>query len=157
MLQMQERCAAAPVGRPSSCCVDSPRFSAASIAVRSAGSLYGQPSAPRTTVIAKRPRHLLDAGDAALVADPGYPVYRGGPAIAGAEAIPLPLRETQTGPYKAGGKKDGNCDDSWPSTKQKSDVRLGQFGKAPKVVAPKGAVSVEQAVGSDGGGGGTPV
>ena len=34
----------------------------------------------------------LDAGDAALVADPGYPVYRGGPAIAGAEAIPLPLR-----------------------------------------------------------------
>ncbi len=28
----------------------------------------------------------LDAGDAALVADPGYPVYRGGPAIAGAEA-----------------------------------------------------------------------
>ena len=33
----------------------------------------------------------LDAGDAALVADPGYPVYRGGPAIAGAEAIPLPL------------------------------------------------------------------
>jgi LL-diaminopimelate aminotransferase len=35
----------------------------------------------------------LDAGDAALVADPGYPVYRGGPAIAGADAIPLPLRE----------------------------------------------------------------
>jgi LL-diaminopimelate aminotransferase len=37
----------------------------------------------------------LDAGDAALVADPGYPVYRGGPAIAGAEAIPLPLRADQ--------------------------------------------------------------
>jgi LL-diaminopimelate aminotransferase len=35
----------------------------------------------------------LDAGDAALVADPGYPVYRGGPAIAGAEAVPLALRE----------------------------------------------------------------
>jgi LL-diaminopimelate aminotransferase len=34
----------------------------------------------------------LDAGDAALVADPGYPVYRGGPAIAGADAVPLPLR-----------------------------------------------------------------
>jgi LL-diaminopimelate aminotransferase len=34
----------------------------------------------------------LDPGDAALVADPGYPVYRGGPAIAGAEALPLPLR-----------------------------------------------------------------
>ena len=35
----------------------------------------------------------LDPGDVALVADPGYPVYRGGPAIAGAEAVPLPLRE----------------------------------------------------------------
>jgi LL-diaminopimelate aminotransferase len=34
----------------------------------------------------------LDPGDVALVADPGYPVYRGGPAIAGAEAVALPLR-----------------------------------------------------------------
>jgi LL-diaminopimelate aminotransferase len=33
----------------------------------------------------------LDPGDAALVADPGYPVYRGGPALAGAEAIAMPL------------------------------------------------------------------
>jgi LL-diaminopimelate aminotransferase len=33
----------------------------------------------------------LDPGDVALVADPGYPVYRGGPAIAGAEAVALPL------------------------------------------------------------------
>ena len=34
----------------------------------------------------------LNAGDVALVADPGYPVYYGGPAIAGGEAIGLPLR-----------------------------------------------------------------
>ncbi len=34
----------------------------------------------------------LDPGDVALVADPGYPVYYGGPAIAGGEAIGLPLR-----------------------------------------------------------------
>ena len=34
----------------------------------------------------------LDPGDVALVADPGYPVYYGGPALAGAEAIGLPLR-----------------------------------------------------------------
>ncbi len=34
----------------------------------------------------------LDAGDVALVADPGYPVYYGGPAIAGGEAIGMPLR-----------------------------------------------------------------
>jgi LL-diaminopimelate aminotransferase len=34
----------------------------------------------------------LDAGDVALVADPGYPVYYGGPALAGGEAIGLQLR-----------------------------------------------------------------
>ncbi|MDP9259402.1 MAG: aminotransferase class I/II-fold pyridoxal phosphate-dependent enzyme [Actinomycetota bacterium] len=34
----------------------------------------------------------LDPGDIALVADPGYPVYYGGPALAGGEAVGLPLR-----------------------------------------------------------------
>jgi LL-diaminopimelate aminotransferase len=34
----------------------------------------------------------LDPGDAALVADPGYPVYYGAPALAGGEAVGLPLR-----------------------------------------------------------------
>lgn len=33
----------------------------------------------------------LDPGDAALVADPGYPVYVSGPVLAGAEPVPLPL------------------------------------------------------------------
>jgi LL-diaminopimelate aminotransferase len=33
----------------------------------------------------------LDAGDAALVADPGYPVYVGGPTLAGADVVALPL------------------------------------------------------------------
>src|SRR5690349_10180880 len=34
---------------------------------------------------------FLDPGDAALAADPGYPVYTGGPILAGAEAELLPL------------------------------------------------------------------
>src|SRR5262249_37684235 len=34
----------------------------------------------------------LDPGDAALIADPGYPVYSGGPTLAGAEPVRLPLR-----------------------------------------------------------------
>jgi LL-diaminopimelate aminotransferase len=34
---------------------------------------------------------FLDPGDVALAADPGYPVYTGGPALAGAEAVLLPL------------------------------------------------------------------
>ena len=34
---------------------------------------------------------FLDPGDAALAADPGYPVYTGGPMLAGADAVVLPL------------------------------------------------------------------
>ena len=33
----------------------------------------------------------LDSGDVALAADPGYPVYTGGPALAGGEVAALPL------------------------------------------------------------------
>ena len=35
---------------------------------------------------------FLDPGDVALAADPGYPVYTGGPTLAGAEVALLPLR-----------------------------------------------------------------
>ncbi len=35
---------------------------------------------------------FLDPGNAALAADPGYPVYTGGPLLAGAEAVLMPLR-----------------------------------------------------------------
>ncbi len=34
---------------------------------------------------------FLDAGDVALAADPGYPVYTGGPLLVGAEAVTMPL------------------------------------------------------------------
>jgi len=34
---------------------------------------------------------FLDPGSAALAADPGYPVYTGGPLLAGAEAVLMPL------------------------------------------------------------------
>ncbi len=34
---------------------------------------------------------VLDPGDAALAADPGYPVYTGGPLVAGGEAVVMPL------------------------------------------------------------------
>jgi LL-diaminopimelate aminotransferase len=34
---------------------------------------------------------FLDPGDAALASDPGYPVYTGGPLLAGAEPVLLPL------------------------------------------------------------------
>lgn len=35
---------------------------------------------------------LLDPGTLSLIADPGYPVYAGGPLVAGAASHPLPLR-----------------------------------------------------------------
>lgn len=34
---------------------------------------------------------FLNPGDAALAADPGYPVYTGGPLLAGGEAVAMPL------------------------------------------------------------------
>ena len=34
---------------------------------------------------------FLDSDDVALAADPGYPVYTGGPLLAGAEAVLMPL------------------------------------------------------------------
>jgi outer membrane lipoprotein-sorting protein len=74
------------------------------------------------------------------------------------EKTGLPVRQTQTGPAKAGGTKDAACDDDWPSTTKTSSYTLSKFGKAPKVVAPRHAVSPKQAVGSGGGdGGSTPV
>ena len=36
--------------------------------------------------------NFLDAGDVCLGADPGYPVYAGGPVLAGGEPVPMPLR-----------------------------------------------------------------
>jgi len=35
---------------------------------------------------------FLDPGDVALASDPGYPVYVGGPILAGAEAVMVPIR-----------------------------------------------------------------
>ena len=34
---------------------------------------------------------FLDAGDVALASDPGYPVYTGGPLLAGGEPVLMPL------------------------------------------------------------------
>ena len=34
---------------------------------------------------------FLDPGDVALASDPGYPVYTGGPLLAGAEPVVMPL------------------------------------------------------------------
>ena len=38
---------------------------------------------------------FLDPGDVALASDPGYPVYTGGPLLAGGEPVLMPLRARQ--------------------------------------------------------------
>jgi hypothetical protein len=72
----------------------------------------------------------------------------------------VPLREIRTGPAKKGGAKDAACDDDGADTTVKGTLAFSRFDKAPKVVAPKGALTPEQAAGGSGGGsggGGTPV
>jgi len=39
------------------------------------------------------PLGILDPGDIALIPDPGYPVYKAGAVLAGAEIYPMPLRK----------------------------------------------------------------
>jgi LL-diaminopimelate aminotransferase len=45
--------------------------------------------------VAHLPLALLDPGDVALCPDPGYPVYVSATILAGADAVPLPLRPEQ--------------------------------------------------------------
>src|SRR5207248_6097330 len=41
---------------------------------------------------------FLDPGTCALASDPGYPVYSGGPLLAGADYVPMPLRPDHGSP-----------------------------------------------------------
>ena len=66
---------------------------------------------------------FLDPGDVALAADPGYPVYTAGPALAGAEAVLMPLRpelgfvpDLERDPGRGAGAAPGCCSSTTPTT-----------------------------------------
>jgi hypothetical protein len=67
----------------------------------------------------------------------------------------LPLRATQTGARKPGGKVDKRCQDA-DDKSTSGDITFGAFDKVPRIKAPHGAVDVEDLAGR-GSGGGTPV
>ena len=68
----------------------------------------------------------LDPGDAALVADPGYPVYVGGPTLAGADPVPLPLTARARLPARP--RRRGAAR---PRARQPADPRLPQQPDRP--------------------------
>lgn len=100
------------------------------------------------TVAGQRAIVLKDAGDQPGTAPSTYYFTATAPI--------LPLKAVQTGKPKVGKAKDPRCGDvsksESESTATGSSLSFSRFGKVAKVTAPRGAVTVKEAVGGDGGG-----
>jgi hypothetical protein len=92
---------------------------------------------PVTKVDGKPAVVLIDAGD-----KPGTSPGRLYVANAG---TPLPLRVMQTGPSRAGGKRDAACGDAGDTTRS-SDLRFSNYNKRLRITAPAGARDLETLV-----------
>jgi hypothetical protein len=102
-----------------------------------------------TATIAGQPAVVLkDAGDKPGTAPGRYYFTTKAPVLL--------LRATSTGKAKPGKAKDAKCSSDSEGSSDRSDLTLSRFGKVAKVTAPRGAVTVEQAVGGSGDGGTTP-
>ena len=79
---------------------------------------------------------FLDPGDAALAADPGYPVYTGGPIIAGADPVLMPLLPERGFTPDLGAVGQADCDRArlmffnYPNNPTGAVVRQGFFEEA---------------------------
>ena len=92
------------------------------------------------TVDGKRVVVLADKGD--------RPGGSPGRLYVAATGAPLPLREEQTGPQRAG-VSDKRCDDP-SSTTTRSDVHLSGFDRPLRVSPPRGALDLNQLIRSGG-------
>ena len=54
----------------------------------------------------------------------------------------LPLRETQTGPRRAGGKRDKRCEEAGDQTSG-AEITFSRFDAISRIAAPRGALSLE--------------
>jgi hypothetical protein len=54
----------------------------------------------------------------------------------------LPLRQIQTGPRKAGGKRDKRCDEAHDTTTA-ADITMSRFDRVPPLKAPRHVLSLE--------------
>jgi len=76
---------------------------------------------------------FLDPGDAALVSDPGYPVYTGGPLLAGGEPVLMPLLAERGFTPDLGAISDGDRERAklmyfnYPNNPTGAVVRAGFF------------------------------
>ncbi|WP_354699827.1 hypothetical protein DSM112329_00085 [Paraconexibacter sp. AEG42_29] len=77
-----------------------------------------------------------------LTGDGSAPGSSPGRLSVASEGEPYPLRSEQLGKEKPGGTKDPRCDDDdgEADTTTKSDIKLSDFGSAPKVTAPANAI-----------------
>lgn len=94
-----------------------------------------------TSVDGKRVVVLADKGDRPGGSPGRLYVATSGP--------PLPVREEQTGPQRAG-VTDKRCDDP-SSTTKRSDVHLSGFDRPLRITAPRGALDLNQLIRAGGG------
>jgi hypothetical protein len=83
---------------------------------------------------------LRDAGDEAGTAPRRYEVSATPPVVL--------TRIVQTGHRRKGAKRDMGCAGSEGETSARWDLRLSHYGQVAPVTAPRGAVTVRQALGS---------
>jgi DNA invertase Pin-like site-specific DNA recombinase len=110
-----------------------------------------------TGTLTKRPSESVAGQDAIVLQDAGdKPGTTPGRIYLTPDAPVLPLRIVQTGPRKAGKAASAACDD--PGDKStKSDIALSAFDKAPRITAPKHAISLDDLASEGGGGNSTPI
>ena len=81
--------------------------------------------------------------DAVMLADKGErPGTSPGLLSVAAKGRPLPLRVTQTGPDKPGGKPDPSCGNDGSSTTKASDLRFSRFDAPLRIAAPRKALDL---------------
>lgn len=91
----------------------------------------------------------LDGRRAVVIADKGdKPGTAPGELYVAATGPALPLRVTQTGKEKPGGKPDPRCDNSddgdKPSTTTAADYRFSDYDKPVRITAPSGALDLDK-------------
>jgi hypothetical protein len=113
--------------------------------------------------LSNKGKRSIAGQDAVVIEDKGdKPGTAPGLLYVSAQAPNLPLRLTQTGAAKPGGKADAACGDDGSDdndTKSRTDATFSKYNKIDAVRAPHGAITLPKSGGSGSGGegGSTPI